>query len=45
MNKFLLVSKFETSNNKEYRVKAIQDSAVYTKEVGGYLLGLYYLIA
>ena len=44
MNEFL-VPKFEPGNNKEYEVKAIQDSAVYTKEADGHLPGLYYLIA
>ena len=42
MNK---VSEFETDNYKEYKVKAIQDSVVYTKEADGYLQGLHYLIA
>ena len=36
--------KFEPGNDNEYKVKAIQDSAVYAKEVDGHLLGLYYLI-
>lgn len=43
MNKFLLIFKFETSNNKEYKIKTIQNNAVYTKKIGGHLLGLYYL--
>ena len=38
--------KFEPGdNNKEYKVEAIRDSAVYAKEVDGYLPGLYYLVA
>ena len=37
--------KFEAGNNKKYKVKAIQNSVVYAKEVGKYLLGLYYLVA
>ena len=33
-------------DNKEYKVEAIQDSAVYTMELeSGYLPGLYYLVA
>ena len=39
------VPEFEPSNNKKYEVKAIQDSAVYAKEVDGYLPELYYLVA
>ena len=37
--------KFNKGNDKEYKVKAIQNSAVYTKKANGHLLGLYYLIA
>ena len=36
--------KFDAGDNKEYRVEAIIDNAVYAKEVERYLLGLYYLI-
>ena len=37
---------FEPSNDdNKYEVEAIQDSAVYAKEVDGYLPGLYYLVA
>ena len=38
---------FDTSNNREeYKVEAIQDSAVYARELGsGHLLGLYYLVS
>ena len=32
-------------NSKEYKVEAIKDSAVYTKESKSYLPGLYYLVA
>ena len=36
---------FEISNNKEYKVKGIQNSAIYIKALkAGYLPGLYYLI-
>ena len=36
---------FEASNSKEYEVKAIWDSVVYSNELEkGYLLGLYYLV-
>ena len=39
------VPEFEPGDNdKEYEVEAIQDSAVYAKEVDGYLPGLYYLV-
>lgn len=44
MNEFLPILKNETSNNKEYKIEAIQDSVVYTKEADEYLLGLYYLV-
>ena len=37
--------KFDAGNNKKYKVKAIKDSAVYTKEKEGHLLGLYYLVS
>lgn len=37
--------KFEANNNKDYKVKAIQVSAVYTKKADEYLLELYYLVA
>ena len=39
------VPEFKPGDDKEYEVKAIQDNTVYAKEVDGYLLGLYYLIA
>ena len=35
---------FELGNNKEYKVEAIQDNAVFAKEADGHLLGLYYLV-
>ena len=35
----------EPGDNKEYKVEAIRDSAVYAKEANGHLLGLYYLVA
>ena len=39
------VPEFEPgNNNKEYKVKSIQNSTVYTKEADGHLLGLYYLV-
>ena len=37
--------KFDASNNKEYEVEAIKDSAVYAKEAEGHLPGLYYLVS
>ena len=37
---------FEPSDDdKEYKVEAIRDNAVYAKEVYGHLQGLYYLVA
>ena len=35
----------EPGDNKEYKVEAIRDNAVYIKEVDGHLLELYYLVA
>ena len=35
---------FEASNDKEYEVDGIWDSAVYARESAGQLLGLYYLV-
>ena len=35
---------FDAGDNKEYKVEAIKDSAVYAKEAEGYLPGLYYLV-
>ena len=31
-------------NSEEYKVKAIQNSAVYARELEGHLSGLYYLV-
>ena len=47
INKFaeVLEFEFEPGDDKEYKVEAIQDSTVYTKEVDGHLLELYYLVA
>ena len=42
MNKFL--PKFEVDNNKEYKVKAIQDSGIYVKKANRHLSKLYYLV-
>ena len=39
------VPDFEPGDDKEYKIKAIQDSAVYAKETDKYLVGLYYLVA
>lgn len=36
------MSEFEIGNNKEYKVKAIQDNAIYAKEANKHLQGLYY---
>ena len=35
----------EPGDDKEYKVEAIRDSAVYAKEADGHLSGLYYLVA
>ena len=37
---------FDIGNNEgvKYEVEAIQDSAVYTRELAGHLTGLYYLV-
>ncbi len=38
--------KFESDgDDKEYKVKAIRNSAVYTRELEGHLLGFYYLVS
>ena len=44
MNKFAKVAKFDKDNNKEYKEKAIQDSAVYAKKADKPLSVLYYLV-
>ena len=36
---------FDASNNKKYKVEAIKESTVYTKEAERHLPGLYYLIS
>lgn len=41
---FLLMPKFETSDNKIYKVETIQDNVVYAKKRGRHLLRLYYLV-
>ena len=38
------VPEFEPDDDKEYKVEAIQNSAVYAKEVDGHLPELYYLV-
>ena len=47
MNKLFLEPEpeFDTGNNKEYKVEAIINSAIYTKEAEKHLLGLYYLVS
>ena len=44
MNKFS-VPEFKVSNNKKYKLEAIQDSAIYAKEADGHTSGLYYFVA
>ena len=39
-----LKPEFDVSNNKKYKVKAIKDIAIYTKETERYLQGLYYQV-
>ena len=36
---------YEASNDKEYKVDGIRDSAVYARESAGQLPGLYYLVS
>ena len=36
---------FDAGDNKEYKVEAIIDSAIYAKEAERHLLGLYYLVS
>ena len=47
MNELFLEPKleFNAGNIKKYEVEAIKDSAIYSKEAEGHLLGLYYLIS
>lgn len=44
LNNDLPERKFEARDNKEYKVKAIINSAVYNQEINGQISGLYYLI-
>lgn len=44
INKFLLVSELEANGNKEYKIKAIQNNAIYAKKVDGQLSELYNLV-
>ena len=44
MNKFAEMLEFNKSDDKEYEMEAISDSAVYTKKADQHLLGLYYLV-
>ena len=36
---------FDAGDNKEYKIEAIKDSAVYAKEAEEHLLSLYYLVS
>ena len=45
MNKFLPMPEFKMGNNKEYKVKAIQNIVIYAKKVNRHPLGVYYLMA
>ena len=45
INEFAEVPQFEPGDNKEYKMEAIRDSAVYAKETDGHLLGLNYLVS
>ena len=44
MNDTQLNFEFEASNNKEYKIEGIQESAVYAMESARQLPGLYYLV-
>ena len=44
MNEFIKVPEFKASDDKNYKVEAIQGNVVYAKEASGHLLGLYYLV-
>ena len=45
MDKRVLELELKAGNNKEYKVEAIWDSAVYARKLeSGYLQGLYYLV-
>ena len=45
MNEFGKMSEFGKDDDKDYKIKAIQDSAVYAKEINWQLPGLYYFVA
>ena len=38
-------SEFEAGDNKEYKMKAFQNNAIYIKETDGHLSRLYHLVA
>lgn len=38
-------TEIDENNSKDYKVKAILDSAVYASKSKGHLLGLYYLVS
>ena len=38
-------TELEAGNNKEYKIEAVRDSAVYVNKVEGHLPGLYDLVA
>ena len=40
-----LEPEFDTSNSKEYKIEAIKNSAIYTKEAKRHLPDLYYLVS
>ena len=40
-----LEPEFNAGNNKEYKIEAIMDNAVYVKETERHLPGLYYLVS
>ena len=46
MNKKIIKSEFKVGNNNKYKIKAIQDSIIYIKELeSGQLPGFYYVVA
>ena len=44
MNEFVEIPEFKSGDDKEYKVEAIRDSTIYTKEVNRHLPGLYFLV-
>ena len=45
VDKKVMELEFEAGNSKEYKEKAIWDSAIYANKAKDYLPGFYYLVA